>query len=297
MKRGGPMHPKMLALANGLGIERCHAVGIIESIWHFAGQYARRGDIGRHDDAAIADAIGWTGDATKLIEVLVAKRWLDRCPCHRLRIHDWPDHADQAVRKTSEIVRQAFLECYRDGGPPEDLRRTDSGPPAEVYPPPTHDSRLTAQDSRLQTPGTGLPAQDAGAPAKEPVREVFEHWQAVMGKQGAKLTPRRRHLVKARLKDGYSAEQLKRAVDGCRGSAFHQGANKDGTRYDDLTLICRDGEHVEKFLEEELIRGITPVQSGPGPPTPREQRQKAAMVAMVRGGLKGDGTMPGGGGM
>lgn len=114
MKRGGPSHPKTLGLAKALGGERYAAVGILESLWHFTAQYARRGDIGRYEDSAIAEAIGWTGEPSKLIEALVKRGFLDRCRCHRLRVHDWPDHADQAVEKTKEVVKSGFLECYGD---------------------------------------------------------------------------------------------------------------------------------------------------------------------------------------
>lgn len=122
MKRGGPQHPKTLTLAAKLEIERWGAVGIVESLCHFAMQYARRGDIGRHPDAAIAEGIGWRGEPEKLISGLVEAGFLDRCPCHRLRIHDWPHHADQALQKTRDVVTLGFLECYEShpNGYPED---------------------------------------------------------------------------------------------------------------------------------------------------------------------------------
>jgi len=124
------------------------------------------------------------------------------------------------------------------------------------------------------------------------VVEVFDHWRAAMGHMDAKLTPKRARLVAARLKEHYSVATLKRAIDGCRASAFHMGANDRGARYDDLTLICRDGEHVEQFLVADTSTALAPARAAP--PSPREQRQKAGMVAMITGGLKGDGTMPGG---
>lgn len=112
MKRGTPAHPKTVALASLLKISRCHAVGVLEGLWHFSAQYARRGDVGRHSDQAIAGGIGWDGDPVELIQALVATRWLVECDCHRLRIHDWPEHADQAVNKTKEVRTHGFLECY-----------------------------------------------------------------------------------------------------------------------------------------------------------------------------------------
>jgi hypothetical protein len=112
LKRGTPNHPKTLALAAALGIPQWGAVGILESVWHFGASYARRGDIGRHADVAIASGIGWQEDGARLVGALVETGWLDACSCHRLRIHDWPVHADRAVAKTQEVVRLGWLECY-----------------------------------------------------------------------------------------------------------------------------------------------------------------------------------------
>jgi hypothetical protein len=114
LKRGTPDHPKTHELAAVLGLERWGAVGVLESLFHFAAQYARRGDIGRHTDAAIARGIGWTGDAGGLVEALVKAGWLDRCRCHRLRIHDWHDHADQTVSRAVEVKTSGFIACYQD---------------------------------------------------------------------------------------------------------------------------------------------------------------------------------------
>ena len=113
MKRGTPSHPKTLELAAALDLPQWGAVGILESLWHFAAQYARRGDVGRRTDLAIARAIGWKDDPGRLIAALVETGWLDRCRCHRLRVHDWPEHADQTVARTEEVRGQGFLECYR----------------------------------------------------------------------------------------------------------------------------------------------------------------------------------------
>lgn len=102
MKRGTPRHPKTYALAQALQVPLPHAVGILEMLWHHAALYTPQGDIGRLPDAAIAEAVSWVGDVAKLIDTLVENTWLDRDSKHRLLIHDWSDHCDQAVRKWLE---------------------------------------------------------------------------------------------------------------------------------------------------------------------------------------------------
>jgi len=118
MKRGTPSHPKTLALAAALELPagpvspETAAAGLLEKLWHYAGTYARRGNVGRHGDPAIARAAGWVAEPGRFIRALVQTGWLDECSCHRLRIHDWPQHADQAVSRTEEVKREGFLECY-----------------------------------------------------------------------------------------------------------------------------------------------------------------------------------------
>lgn len=77
---------------------------------------------------------------------------------------------------------------------------------------------------------------------------VFAHWQKVMGHSKAKLDAKRQRLIEARLKDGYTVEDLCNAITGCSLSPYHMGQNEQGTRYDGIDLICRDGGKVDKFL-------------------------------------------------
>lgn len=78
---------------------------------------------------------------------------------------------------------------------------------------------------------------------------IFDYWCNVMGKTGSvKFTAERKKLIQARIKDGYTIEHIKQAIDGCARSDFHMARDgKNKTKYDDLTLICRNGSSVEKF--------------------------------------------------
>jgi hypothetical protein len=114
MKRGTPNHPKVDELAARLKLKRWGAVGLLELLWHATAQYAHAGDIGRFTDDAIAKMLCYDDASTKLVSALVATGWVDRCACHRLRIHDWPDHADQTVERVLAKRGQAFIQCYDD---------------------------------------------------------------------------------------------------------------------------------------------------------------------------------------
>lgn len=85
------------------------------------------------------------------------------------------------------------------------------------------------------------------------VRQVFEYWVSIMGKvpSRTKLTPERRRLIQARLRDGYSVEDMNAAIAGCFHSDFHmaRGGYRGGTKYNDLTLILRNGSKLEGFRD------------------------------------------------
>lgn len=112
MKRGTPRHPKVTDLSARLKITHYAAVGLLEMLWHFAAEFCHAGDVGRFSDEAISKALCWDGTSSKLISSLTDSGWLDVCECHRLRIHDWPDHADQTVERVLKGRGQSFLPCY-----------------------------------------------------------------------------------------------------------------------------------------------------------------------------------------
>lgn len=104
-------------LATRLGIDLCHAGGILEFLWHFAMRYSPQGNIGKFSNIAIAKRIGWSGDPDKLADALVAARWLDHDSAHRLVIHDWPDHCDRSVKKYLAEQQLPFIRAdFRDLG-------------------------------------------------------------------------------------------------------------------------------------------------------------------------------------
>lgn len=92
--------------------------------------------------------------------------------------------------------------------------------------------------------------------------EVFVYWRDIHGHPNARLDDKRRKVIEARLKQ-YSTEELKTAIDGCKLSAFHQGQNDRNTIYDDISLICRDASHVDRFIAFAEGRANGKGNSGP----------------------------------
>lgn len=78
---------------------------------------------------------------------------------------------------------------------------------------------------------------------------IFDHWKEVLGYRRARLDQKRLKCIKDRLRDGYTLEDITDAINGCYLSPFHQGHNDRGNRYDDISLICRDAEHIDRFIQ------------------------------------------------
>lgn len=76
-------------------------------------------------------------------------------------------------------------------------------------------------------------------------RRLFAYWQDKCGHSDAKFTPERRRKVEARIKEGYTEQQVRQAIDGAARAAF---VNDVGKRFDDIELICRNGSKLEDFL-------------------------------------------------
>lgn len=79
----------------------------------------------------------------------------------------------------------------------------------------------------------------------EQIRRVFDAWTVACRHPRAKLTADRRSKVRARLSEGYTPEDLILAVKGAATGAYVDGR---GHKWDDLSLVCRSGSNVERFM-------------------------------------------------
>ena len=113
-------------------------------------------------------------------------------------------------------------------------------------------------------------------PVSDDVQEIFNHWVYRMGKTDqTKLTKKRKSKIIDRLKDGYTVDYIKSAIDGCAKSPHHMGQNDQGTVYDDIELICRESTKMENFADN--IAKITPAD--PRQPETIAQFQQRSMRA------------------
>ncbi|HAU1183359.1 TPA: hypothetical protein JBI17_11530 [Legionella pneumophila] len=80
------------------------------------------------------------------------------------------------------------------------------------------------------------------------VQEIFKHWQTTMNHPKAKLDRKRQNIIKAALKLGYTPTELKEAINGCANTPHNMGKNDRNQIYDDISLIFRDADHIERFI-------------------------------------------------
>lgn len=83
--------------------------------------------------------------------------------------------------------------------------------------------------------------------SEDAVQMVFDHWIQVMEKKRAVLNHLRKVAIGAAIYD-YGIEACKQAIEGCKMSDFHMGRNKNNRIYNDIELILRDPEHIERFI-------------------------------------------------
>ena len=211
MKRGTPRHPKLAALSMALGIKRWGAVGILEMLWHFTAEFAHAGDVGRFDDASIALALCWDGDSAELVSSLVRTGWLDRCRCHRLRVHDWPSHADQTVTRVLAKRNQQFIACYDD--------------PSTIL---ARDEHKTSQPLPLPSP---LPSP---IPEPSPSPEPLPTDCAALAVRDEVEPPHPAELIFEDRKRQTSAEKACRVLVELWNGLFGTRLRTEGTTYDEL---------------------------------------------------------------
>lgn len=105
---------------------------------------------------------------------------------------------------------------------------------------------------------------------------VFDAWRKATGRTGRTvLTKQRRRVIEARIAEGYEADDLLAAVRGWKRSPFHCGDNETRTVYNELTLLLRNGENVERFRDMEVNRAnVHPVAAVRDPAVEAIMRQR-----------------------
>lgn len=158
MKSGCTNHPKFRALMRRLCAPQYAVVGVLESVWMLASQFADDGDLSRFTAEEIADYVAWEGDANELLQTLIECRWLDENE-DQITVHDWAEHCPKYVADRLAKRKQRAQVSQNVGDSPRQIENVDEnrGLPSQVKSNPTKSKCASRK-------------RDAG------VCEKFDHW-------------------------------------------------------------------------------------------------------------------------
>lgn len=235
---------RAVELAALMGIGEAQAMGHLVWLW--------RGALSRPADAELTGIVRgpravvqieawarWQGERGALAAALVELGLL---------VPDDSDHRVCGLDRYRSMLDKRAKDRERQANLRESVPRKES-------PRPRSDSqRVTGSELELELELEKQLPLSAEKPADR-ADMVFEHWRRVMGKNArTAFDQKRRKAVEARLADGYTVEDLFRAVYGCALTPHNMGQNDRNERFDDLELICRDAAHVDRFKATAVAR-------------------------------------------
>lgn len=128
--------------------------GILEGLWQLCARETPAGNIGKLSDEDIAGFLDWDGDPLELISALCDTNWLDRDPVHRLLVHDWDQHADDAVN----MALARTIQLFACGSMPK-LGRLSKEDRMRIEP-----LLLAKRTTRVQTPSESVRTPPSNTP-------------------------------------------------------------------------------------------------------------------------------------
>lgn len=229
-----PSHPKILA-AN-LGVS-CTPGWLFVCGLCYANEHLTDGFIPIHVLPALAP--GTKKVSAAVARLVAAQLW------HEIEggwiIHDYQDFQRSAdairERRTADSARKAIA---RSNGNPRGLR-ADSRPSRARAP--SLEVEVEVEENRREKVNTTVELRSTA-------KNLLDLWRAKCDHLGSRATKGRLGKIEARLKEGYTEEQIGTAIDGAARAPF---VNDAGKRFDDIELICRNGEKLESFIERATM--------------------------------------------
>ncbi len=248
----------MKRLCRRLRIPTWQAVGLLESTWHVTARETPAGNIGKLSNEDIALAIDYDADESELISALVETGWVDADDNHRLVIHDWSHHADDATHMKLARARQFFADgqppkltrlagierkaaeefynsCAQNGDPCAQEQKLESAP---VNPCAQHPDPCAQNDDPCALPE---PRQSLAPPEPEPSRG---------------LAPPEPHATTT----SSSANRVCLHANGNDDDAASTFAASVKKRWEELDMVCGRWTHANEQLAREEFRRGTPIE-------------------------------------
>lgn len=135
------------------------------------------------------------------------------------------------------------------GGPSDGSPHEDGGPSDVATGAPPRARGGPSQGPQTVIEPTAEPLDLVAEPLRgpDPVSAVFDAWRASTRRTAATvLDAKRRKLIENALRT-YPVDEVIDAVTGWQHSGYHRGENAAHRPYNDLGLLLRDAEHIERF--------------------------------------------------
>lgn len=117
------------------------------------------------------------------------------------------------------------------------------------------------------------------------IQEVWDHYLKTFDGFFTRLTltKDRKTKIRARLAEGYTVEDIKRAISNIRQSPFHCGENDNGKFYADIIFICRNGSKLEEWInyQPRKVVHMPPRKNDPAPQPPQHRPNAGAYKRFV----------------
>jgi hypothetical protein len=176
-----------------------------------------------------------------------------------------------AVRNSQTPVNNSATPVTGSSNPGNSYHQSTYDLPISTHDLPTTIVELASNSTPVaEQPSVSLEAEDkepiSGRQQKqtnswaEQVVVIFAYWQQVLNHPKAKLDNKRRSLIVAALKMGYTIDELKKAIDGISKTPHNMGRNDRGEVYDGLHVLFRNSEQIERFM-----------RNADSPPTPQSK--------------------------
>lgn len=168
------------------------------------------------------------------------------------RFHDWHRYqpSKAKVLQDREKIRKRVAAHRAKGDPGNDVTNDEGNGVSTPAPVPVPDP---VPDQVSDPNGSSSESRQS-----RDVKRVFEAWLEARPQAAGptpKLTKQRASKIRARLRDGYSADDLIRAVEGAKREPFLTGDNPSGTNYFRPETIFRDAGTVERHVERVVANG------------------------------------------
>lgn len=141
----------------------------------------------------------------------------------------------------------------------KDCDARDDGDATPHHSTPHHSTKKTLSSATQPESESEVPLlTPEEAKSTSAVDEVLAHYVEAMAANNreARVTPKRRKLVQARIKEGWTTEELKRAINGLTHSDWHMGRDPktNGQTWSDLKYCLGSMERVEEFIAKTEVQ-------------------------------------------